>query len=65
MARYAVSFDRDAAGDLLEIRNYIAEVSDATFANDFMERVITYCERLGALPHRGTRRDMICLDCAP
>jgi plasmid stabilization system protein ParE len=59
MARYAVSFDRDAAADLGQIRHYLAGVRDAGFANDFADRVIAYCESFGALPHRGTRRDTI------
>lgn len=59
MARYAVRFDRDAAADVATIRDHIAQARDREFANNFVERVITYCERLGSLPHRGTRRDAI------
>jgi toxin ParE1/3/4 len=56
---FTVLFDRDARDDLAEIRDYIAKATSAEFADGFIARIISYCEGLAALPHRGTRRDEI------
>lgn len=59
MARYAVRFDRDAAVDLTSIRDHLDQARDREFADGFIDGVLVYCESLGALPHRRTRRDAI------
>ena len=59
MASYAVIIDRDAAADIQSIRNFIAERRSLEFANAFAGRIVAYCESLGALPHRGTKRDEV------
>ena len=61
MARYTVLFDRDAEADLIAIRDYIAEVRGQVFAQDFIERIVSFCEDFADLPHRGTRRDEVLL----
>ena len=59
MPRFTVIFDRDAEADLASIRDYITGARDREFALEFAERIVTYCESLADLPHRGTRRDEI------
>jgi plasmid stabilization system protein ParE len=59
VTRYAVRFDREATSDLASIRDYLAHARDLDFADNFIDRVIAYCESLGVLPHRGTRRDSV------
>jgi len=59
MAEFTVTFDRDAAADLIAIRDHIAGVRDKAFAREFTERIVSYCQSFGSLPHRGTRRDEI------
>jgi toxin ParE1/3/4 len=59
VARYTVIFDRDAEADLLSIRDHIARVRDPAFALEFVQRIVSYCERFSELPHRGMRRDEV------
>jgi toxin ParE1/3/4 len=59
VARYTVIFDRDAEADLAAIRDYIAKARGNAFALQFVERIVSYCESFGDLPHRGTRRDEV------
>ncbi|MEJ0058968.1 MAG: type II toxin-antitoxin system RelE/ParE family toxin [Terricaulis sp.] len=59
MKRFTVIFDRDAAADLIAIRDHIAEERGLDFANQFVERITAYCESFATIPHRGTRREAI------
>lgn len=59
MGAYVVTFDRDAAADLVAIRDYIADVRDRAFADAFVDRIIAYCEGLAETPFRGALRDHI------
>jgi toxin ParE1/3/4 len=59
VGRFTVLFDRDARADLIGIRDYIAKAASRATADSFIERVVTYCEGLGTLPHRGTQRNAI------
>jgi toxin ParE1/3/4 len=52
-----VVFAPEARDDLLVLLDYIAEHSNATRAQGFVGRIISYCEGFAEFPERGTRRD--------
>lgn len=59
MASYRVTFSRHTLTDLASIRTHIALARTAAFADTFVDRIVSYCESFGELPHRGTQRDEI------
>ena len=57
MKTYAVAFAPEAEDDLAELYHYIAAHGSPVTALQYTEAIITYCESMSSLPHRGTRRD--------
>lgn len=53
--RYQVIFDEAAHSDLVQIQSYLSEARSEAFAEDFMDRVVSFCETLRTIPHRGTQ----------
>jgi toxin ParE1/3/4 len=54
---FEVVFAPEAQQDILQIYEYVAEQAGAARAQNFADRVISYCEGLTTFPERGTRRD--------
>lgn len=57
MSGYRVVFGRDAAQQLEDLYEYIADNGSPDDAAQFTEAIITFCENLAELPRRGTTRD--------
>jgi toxin ParE1/3/4 len=57
MKAFSVVFSPAAAEDLTSIGDHIAGASSRSIADNFVERLIAYCEGLSRAPHRGTVRD--------
>lgn len=56
---YRVIFAPEAEGQLDELYRYIAGQATASIAEQYVDRVIDYCEGLATHPIRGTARDDI------
>ena len=52
-----VLFSPEAADDLLNIYDYIAERASRQTALGYVERIEAFCNRLGFASERGTKRD--------
>jgi len=52
-----VVFSPEAADDLINLYDYIAERSGPMLALGYIDRIEAYCAGLEASPERGTRRD--------
>lgn len=59
MKAYSVVFAPEAEGNLVDLYEYIAEHASPAIAERYTSAIVTYCEDLSTLPHRGTRRDDI------
>ncbi len=56
---YTVVFTPEAEEELAELYRFIAGSSSPDIAARYTDGIVTYCEELETLPHRGTRRDDI------
>lgn len=56
---HRVVFTPEAEDHLNDLYSYIAEASTAATAADYVDKIVSYCEGLGAFPHRGLARDDI------
>ncbi|MBS0296905.1 MAG: type II toxin-antitoxin system RelE/ParE family toxin [Proteobacteria bacterium] len=52
-----VGFGPDAAQDLADILEWIETQASAAVAGSYVERLVSYCERLSHFPERGASRD--------
>ena len=59
MKRYTVHVNRDAAADLIGIRDYIRGIRGREFAEEFTGRIVAYANTLQRAPHRGTMHNEI------
>ena len=53
--RYQVIFDERAHSDLVGIQSYLSDARSDAFAENFVARIVTFCESLRTIPHRGTQ----------
>jgi toxin ParE1/3/4 len=56
---YKVIFTPEAEAQLIELYGYIATAESPEVAARYTNSIVTYCESLQILPHRGIRRDDI------
>jgi len=56
---YTVVFTPEAEEQLVELYRFIAGSSSPEIAERYTDGIVTYCEELDTLPHRGTLRDDI------
>ena len=56
---YTVIFTPDSVAQLTELYRYIAAASSPEVAARYTDSIVTYCESLQSLPHRGIQRDDI------
>jgi plasmid stabilization system protein ParE len=54
-----VVFTPEADEQLAALYRYIADTASPEIAARYTDAIVTYCEGLGTLPHRGVRRDDI------
>lgn len=54
---YRVVFSPEAEEQLADLYGYIAAAASPEIAARYTEAIVTYCESLCRLPHRGTTRD--------
>lgn len=59
MSQYTVIFTPEAREQLVTLYRYIASVASPEIAERYTSSIVTYCENLRDLPHRGTSRDDI------
>jgi plasmid stabilization system protein ParE len=57
--KYSVVFTPEAEEQLAELYRYIAGSSSPETAARYTDGIVTYCEELAILPHRGMMRDDI------
>ena len=57
MTRYRVVFRPEAAQQLEELYDFIADAGSPGNAAGFTESIVAFCEGLAAFPYRGTARD--------
>jgi len=57
MMNYRVVFSPEAQEQLTALFRYIAEAASPGIAARYTEEIVSYCESLRTLPHRGTQRD--------
>ena len=55
--QHTVIFSSEAQDQLTALYRYIAVAASPETAERYTNAIITYCESLKELPHRGTRRD--------
>ena len=55
----SVVFAPEAEDNLVSIYDYIAEYGSPVVASRYTDAIVSYCESLATLPHRGTKRDDI------
>ena len=53
---YTVVFTPEAESQLTELYRYIAQAASPDVAQRYLEAIVTYCEGLQSLPHRGSQR---------
>jgi toxin ParE1/3/4 len=56
---YTVIFTPESVAQLTELYRYIAAASSPEVAARYTDSIVTYCESLQSLPHRGIQRDDI------
>jgi toxin ParE1/3/4 len=56
---YPVIFTPEAEAQLIELYRYIAAAASPEVAARYTDSIVTYCESLQTLPHRGIQRDDI------
>jgi toxin ParE1/3/4 len=56
---YTVIFTPESEAQLTELYRYIAAASSPELAARYTDSMVTYCESLQSLPHRGIERDDI------
>ena len=56
---YKVIFTPEAEAQLIELYGYIATAESPEVAARYTNSIVTYCESLQTLPHRGIQRDDI------
>jgi toxin ParE1/3/4 len=56
---YTVIFTPESVAQLTELYRYIAAASSPEVAARYIDSIVTYCESLQSLPHRGIQRDDI------
>jgi toxin ParE1/3/4 len=56
---YKVIFTPEAEAQLTELYGYIATAESPEVAARYTNSIVTYCESLQTLPHRGIQRDDI------
>ncbi len=56
---YTVIFTPESEAQLTELYRYIAAASSPEVAARYTDSIVTYCESLQSLPHRGIQRDDI------
>lgn len=56
---YKVIFTPEAEAQLIELYGYIATAESPEVAARYTNSIVTYCETLQTLPHRGIQRDDI------
>jgi toxin ParE1/3/4 len=56
---YPVIFTPEAEAQLTELYHYIAAAASPEVAAHYTNSIVTYCESLQTLPHRGTQRNDI------
>ena len=54
---YRLAFTPEAQEQLAALYRYIAEHNSPEVAERYTSAIVSYCESLVILPHRGTRRD--------
>ena len=59
MKSYSVVFTPEAEEQLAELYRHIADNASPEIAERYTGAVITFCEGMRSVPHRGTRRDDI------
>ncbi|CAH1656461.1 Type II toxin-antitoxin system RelE/ParE family toxin [Hyphomicrobiales bacterium] len=52
-----VVFTRRAVNQLARLHHYIADRTSETVADNYVGRLVAYCERFDTFPERGMRRD--------
>ena len=58
MRRFEVKFNEQAVSDILNIYKWIYEVScNAVIAQNFTDRLVVACEKIGNAPYGGKPRD--------
>lgn len=56
--RYQVIFDEGAHTDLVGIQSYLSDARGEAFAESFVAKIVSFCETLRTIPHRGTQRSI-------
>jgi len=56
---YTVIFTPESEAQLTELYRYITDASSPEVAARYTDSIVTYCESLQSLPHRGIQRDDI------
>ncbi len=56
---YQVRFDSEAADQLSALRRYISTAATPAMADNYLEAVLTHCQKLGLFPHAAALRDDI------
>jgi plasmid stabilization system protein ParE len=56
---YTVNFTPESEAQLTELYRHIAAASSPEVAARYTDSIVTYCESLQSLPHRGILRDDI------
>jgi toxin ParE1/3/4 len=56
---YTVVFTPEADEQLTVLYRYIADAASPEIAARYTDAIVSYCEGLGTLPHRGVQRDDI------
>jgi toxin ParE1/3/4 len=56
---YTVIFTPESEAQLTELYRYIATATSPEVAARYTDSIVTYCESLQSLPHRGIERDDI------
>ena len=57
MTTFSVEFAPEAADQLEELEEYIAEHGSPDTASLYVDAIVSYCESLQSFPYRGTARD--------
>lgn len=57
MSPYTVVFSPEAQEQLTALYRYLAEAASPQIAKRYTNAIVTHCETLQDLPHRGTPRD--------
>jgi toxin ParE1/3/4 len=59
LTTYTIVITPEAQAQLLDLYRYIANPASPEIAARYTDRIVTYCESLRTVPHRGRKRDDI------